>query len=101
MKKRVYPRETKIAVLNELQAGRSVAELCRKYEINANLIYRWKCDYKKDPERAFSGKGNISTAEARIAQYERLVGQLYAENRLLKKALERLERLKAEQKLRG
>ena len=101
MKKRMYSRETKIAALNELQAGKSVAEVCREYEINANVLYRWKCEYKKDPERAFSGKGNISTAEARIARYERLVGELYAENRLLKKALEKLGQLKAERRLRS
>lgn len=101
MKKRVYSRETKLAALNELQAGKSVAQVSREYEVNANVLYRWKCDYKKDPERAFSGKGNVWTAEARIAQYERLVGELYAENRLLKKALEKLGRLRAEQRLRS
>jgi transposase-like protein len=67
MRKRVHSRETKLAALNELQAGKSVVEICREYEINANLLYRWKSDYKKDPERAFSGKGNVWTAEARIA----------------------------------
>ena len=101
MKKRQYSKETKIAALNDLNAGKSVAEICREYEVNANVLYRWKHEYKKDPERAFSGKGNISTAEAKIAQYERLVGQLYAENRLLKKALERLEQFRAEQRLQG
>jgi hypothetical protein len=49
----------------------------------------------------FSGKGNVWTAEARIAQYERLVGELYAENRLLKKALEKLGQLREEKHLRS
>ena len=101
MKKRMYSKETKVAALNDLNAGKPVAEICREYEVNANVLYRWKYEYKKDPEHAFSGKGNISTAEAKLAQYERLVGQLYAENRLLKKALEKLGQLKAEQRLRG
>lgn len=101
MKKKAYSRETKISALNDLMAGQSVAEVCREYLVNANVLYRWKSEYKKDPERAFSGKGNISTAEARLAQSERLVGRLYAENLLLKKALERLEQLRAEQRLRS
>ena len=87
--------------MNDLKSGKSTAEVCRGYQVNLNVLYRWKREYESNPERAFSGKGNISTAEAKLAQYERLVGQLYAENRLLKKALEKLERFQAEQKIRG
>lgn len=101
MKKKTYSREVKISALNDLMAGKSIAEVCREYEVKANAIYRWKNEYGKDPERAFSGKGNISTAEARLAQSERLVGRLYAENLLLKKALEKLGSLRAERRLQG
>lgn len=101
MKKRVYSRETKLAALNDLAAGKSAAEVSREYEVKISVLYRWRYEYKKNPEYAFSGKGNISTAEAKLAQYERLVGQLYAENRLLKKALEKLGQLKAEERLRS
>jgi len=99
MKKRIISREVKIAALNDLNAGKTKAEVCREYQVNLNVLYRWKHEYELNPERAFSGKGNISTSEGELARYERLVGQLYAENRLLKKALERLERLQAEQRL--
>jgi len=99
MKKRMYSREIKISALNDLRSGKSVAEVCREYQVKMGVLYRWKREYEKDPEHAFSGKGNIATSEAKIAQYERLVGQLYAENRLLKKALERLESLQAERRL--
>lgn len=99
MKKRYYSRETKISALNDLKAGKSVAEICREYQVKLGVLYRWKREHEKDPENAFSGKGNIYTSEAKIAQYERLVGQLYAENRLLKKALEKLETLMAERRL--
>jgi hypothetical protein len=46
---------------------------------------------------AFSGCGNTYKAEAKVAEYERLVGQLYAENAFFKKALTMLETRFAEQ----
>ncbi len=101
MKKMLYSRETKISALNDLNAGKSAAEVCREYQVKLGVLYRWKREYGKDPANAFSGKGNPASAEAKIAQYERLVGRLYAENLLLKKALERLGQLKAEKRLQG
>lgn len=101
MKKMTYSRETKISALNDLNAGTPVAGVCREYQVKLGVLYRWKREYEKDPANAFSGKGNPASAEARIAQYERLVGRLYAENLLLKKALERLGQLKAEKRLQG
>jgi len=101
MKKMTYSRETKISALNDLNAGTPVAGVCREYQVKLGVLYRWKREYEKDPANAFSGKGTPASAEARIAQYERLVGRLYAENLLLKKALERLGQLKAEKRLQG
>jgi len=54
-------------------------------------LSKWKGEYKENPETAFSGKGIISKPEAKLAESERLVGQLYAENAFLKKVLTRLE----------
>lgn len=101
MKKMSYSRENKVSALNDLSAGKSVAEICREYQVRQGVLYRWKREYEKDPAAAFSGKGNTAGAEAKIAQYERLVGRLYAENLLLKKALEKLGSLKAERRLQG
>lgn len=101
MKKMSYSRENKVSALNDLSAGKSVAEICREYQVRQGVLYRWKREYEKDPATAFSGKGNTASAEAKIAQYERLVGRLYAENLLLKKALEKLGSLKAERRLQG
>ncbi len=47
--------------------------------------------YYKDPENAFRGNGKTYKENARIAELERLVGQLYAENEFLKKALTALK----------
>ena len=94
--RRIFSKEMKRSVIQQLDS-RSAAELCREYEILPTLLHRWKQEYEANPQEAFKGKGNISTAEAKVAHYERLIGQLYAEIDLLKKRTEHLRHLRAEQ----
>ncbi len=61
-------------------------------------ISRWKLEYRKNPESAFSGNGNTYKETARVHELERLVGKLYAENDFLKKALSSLEKRTREEK---
>jgi len=49
------------------------------------MLSKWKREYKENPGTAFSGNGKISKPEAKLAETERLIGQLYAENAFLKK----------------
>lgn len=100
MDKRSFSREFKLSVMRELEAGKSVAEACRQHALKKDMLYRWKREYRKNAEFAFSGPGNVSTVEARNAELERMVGRLYEENQLLKKAIQALERLRAEQQNR-
>lgn len=98
MNGRFFSREFKLAVLREIEAGKSVAEVCRDHQLKKEVVYSWNRDYREDPVNAFSGKGNVSSVEARNAELERMVGRLYEENQLLKKALQALERLQAEKR---
>lgn len=86
-----FSREFKISVLRELENGKNAAQVCREHDIHPTMLSKWKGEYKENPETAFSGKGIISKPEAKLAESERLVGQLYAENAFLKKVLTRLE----------
>lgn len=101
MKHGQFSKEFKLEVLRELDSGKSVTQVCRERDLKSDLIYRWQHEFRKDPEKAFSGKGNAWTIEAKNAELERLVGQLYAENRLLKKVLERLQRLNSSSESSG
>jgi transposase len=89
--RRKFSKEFKISVLRELQSGKTHAELCRKYDIHPSLLGKWKTQFDKDPKSAFSGNGKPSSQDAKIAELERIVGQLYAENAFLKKTLSNLE----------
>jgi len=55
------------------------------------MLSKWKLEYKEKSQTAFSGNGNINKPEAKLAESERLIGQLYAENAFLKKVFSSLE----------
>jgi transposase-like protein len=78
--RRKFCRELKLGCIRELEAGRSTAEVCRRHEIHPGLLSKWKREYAADPDNAFSGSGNTYKPEAKLAEYERLIGTLYAEN---------------------
>lgn len=94
--RRKFTREFKISVLRELENGTSAAQICRENNISSAVLSKWKREYRDNPETAFGGRGKICKSEAKIADRERLIGQLYAENEFLKKALFSLEARLAE-----
>jgi transposase len=96
--RRRHTREFKISVIRELESGKNLAQLSRENNLHPTMISRWKLEYRKNPESAFSGNGNIYKDAAKNQELERLVGRLYAENEFLKKALSILERKRQEEK---
>ncbi len=96
-----FTREFKISVLREIENGKSSAQVSRENGIHPSMLSKWKREYKENPGTAFNGNGNISKPEAKLAESERLIGQLYAENAFLKKVLSSLEtKLQEHQKQR-
>lgn len=96
-KYRKFTKEFKLGILRELENGKKVTELSREHDLKAKTIYRWKSEHKENPKEAFKGKGNTYKLNAKVAERERLIGQLYAENDILKKALEKFESRLAEE----
>jgi len=77
--RRTFTREFKQSILQELET-KSAAQVSKEHIIHPMLISKWKRDYEKNPSGAFSGRGNTWKEEAKIVQYERLIGRLYAES---------------------
>jgi len=77
-----------------------MAEICREHCLHPSTVSGWRRDYESNPMAAFKGHGRLWKREAVIARYERLVGELYAENVFLKKVLEKLKVLQAEERRR-
>lgn len=95
--RRKFTREFKLSVLQELEY-RNLAQVCREHSLHQSLVSKWKQEYSLNPRDAFKGNGNLWKENAKIAQCERLIGQLYAENAFLKKAYESLKQHAAEER---
>jgi transposase len=91
LKRRRFTREFKLQVVREIEAGKIPAQAAREYQVHPTVLVRWQKEHLQYAERAFTGNGHLYKEEARVAELERMVGQLTMENALLKKALLRLE----------
>ena len=94
--RRTFTREFKLAAIEQIESGKSVARVGRELEVHENTLRRWKEEFQQHPGQAFPGLGNIRTP-SREAQLERKIGQMTLEVDFLKKALQRVE----EQRLLG
>ena len=96
-----YDREFKISVVSELEGGKSPAQIAREQGIHPSLPSRWRDELADNPEKAFSGNGKQYKYQARIAELERLLGQLHAENELLKKAFAMTQKKVREERIKS
>lgn len=87
MVRRQFTREFKLQVVREVEAGLSIAEVSRQYEVHPNLLRKWRDLYRENGENAFAGQGQVYRGEARIAALERKIGQMTMENEFLKKLI--------------
>lgn len=91
LKHREFTRDFKLRVIREVDLGKTLAQVARKYQLDPSQICKWRKLYRRHKDKAFAGKGHAYSDDARVAELERLIGRLTIENDLLKKALQRLE----------
>jgi len=101
MSRRKFTKEMKLAAIQQLEKGSSAAEVARAFEINANLLHRWRKEFRHWPGNAFPGVGKRRWDEAKVAQLERKVGQQTLEIDFLKGCLQRIEEQRMLQALTG
>ncbi len=58
--RRRYTREFKISIIRELESGKNPAQLSRENNIHPAMISRWRQEYEKDPDAAFSGNAILT-----------------------------------------
>jgi transposase len=90
LKRRAFTREFKIAAIKEIESGKPVGLVARKLEVDRNVLYRWRREYRKQPTKSFSGHGKAANV-SREAELERKIGQMTLEIDFLKKVLASLE----------
>ena len=98
MVKRKFGREFKISLVRELQSGRKGSSICRENGIARDMLSRWSREYLENPRDAFKGSGITCDKDLKIAEYERLIGKLYAQIEYLKKSLDGQAELIAEER---
>ncbi len=87
---RVHSREFKLSVVRQVGSGeKRPAQVCREHGIGEGLLLRWRREYEARGEAAFAPPqpGETETLQRRVAELERLCGQLALENAVLKGAL--------------
>jgi transposase-like protein len=73
MAPRRHTREFKTSIIRELESGMNLAQLSRENNFHPTMISRWKLEYRKDPELAFNGNGNIYKESAKNQEFEKRV----------------------------
>lgn len=101
LSRRKFTKELKLAAIQRLDAGASVGEVARAFEVNPNLLHRWRKEFRHGPGNAFPGAGKRRWDETKVAQLERKVGQQAVEIDFLKGCLQRLEEQRILQALTG
>lgn len=91
LSRRTFTRELKLAAIERLETGTSIAEVARAFEVNPNVLHRWRREFRQGPGNAFPRVGQRRWDESRVAQWERKIGQLAVEIDFLKGCLQRIE----------
>src|ERR1700677_4858688 len=99
--RRQFTKEFKLGAVRRLEQGVSIAEVARAWEVNANVLPRWRGEFRQGPGNAFPGSGKQRWSEGRIAELERKVGQQTLEIDFLKGCLQRIEEQRMLQALTG
>lgn len=97
--RRKFSTEEKIRIVLEgLRGEVSIAELCRREGIVANLYYRWSKDFLEAGKKRLQGDTVREATSSEVVelrqeneQLKQLVAELSLKNRLLKKSLTGLE----------
>jgi transposase-like protein len=72
--KKVFTKEFKLAAVRRLEQGVSMGEVARALEVNANVLHRWRREFRQGPGNVFPGNGKQRWSEGRIAELERKIG---------------------------
>ena len=101
LSRRKFTKEMKLAAIQQLERGSSAAEVARAFEVNPNLLHRWRKEFRHGPGNAFPGVGKRRWDETKVAQLERKVGEQALEIDFWKGCLQRIEEERMLQALTG
>lgn len=97
--RRVFSADEKIKIVLEGMRGEeSIASICRKYNIHQNNYFKWSKDFIEAGKRRLSGDVLREATRDEVADLRKMnealkreLGELYMDNKDLKKTLNGLE----------
>ena len=101
LSRRTFTREMKLAAVQRLETGASIGEVARAFEVNPNVLHRWRREFRQGPGNAFPGLGRKRWDDTQQAKLERKIGQQTLEIDFLKGCLQRIEEQRMLQALTG
>jgi transposase-like protein len=81
-------------VLEIISGSKTAAEVCREYNLKADLVSHWKNEFLTKAVQVFENVTKVDPQQARIEELERLAGKLSLELEVAKKALTLLPQVK-------
>ena len=85
--RRQYSAQFKAKIVLQVLSGeKTSAEICRKNKLHTSVLNRWRKEFLDNAASIFESGGNNQVDQQRIAELERLVGQLTLELEIAKKA---------------
>lgn len=96
---RIYSSEEKIRIVIEGMRGEeTIAAICRKYNINDSLYYKWSKDFMEAGKKRLNGDTERNATSDEVAHLKqqnndlkKAIADLYLQNETLKKSLTGLE----------
>jgi transposase len=101
LSRRTFTREMKLAAVQRLETGAGIAEVARAFEVDPNVLHRWRREFREGPGNAFPGLGKKRWDDTQQAKLERKIGQQTLEIDFLKGCLQRIEEQRMLQALTG
>jgi transposase len=97
--RRTFSAEEKIRIVMEgIRGEDTIAAICRKYSIHANLYFKWSKEFIEAGKRRLSGDALREATRDEVVELRKMadllkreLGELYVENKELKKTLTGLE----------
>lgn len=84
--RRQYSAEFKTQVVLQVLSGeKTPSEVCRAHKLNANVLNRWRKEFLEQASSIFERGESSSADQQRIAELERMVGQLTMQLEIAKK----------------
>lgn len=85
--RRQYSAEFKTQVVLQVLSGeKTPSEVCRAHKLNPNVLNRWRKEFVEQASSIFERGESSSADQQRIAELERMVGQLTMQLDIAKKA---------------